>query len=328
MDKAELYRERLELALEAAGLDLWENDLISGEVTCKVSKIFRELGYETSEFVSYVDEIFTIIHPDDVPLLKAAVDDHLAGRTEQYRCEFRIRAKSGAWVWYANYGKIMDGDSGCRGQRFIGVTFNIDARKCREAEIALMNQTLLEQNALLEVMNTQLQTLATSDPLTGSANRRKLMETGDTELLRAQRFGHPLSLLIVDIDRFKEVNDTWGHMAGDLVIQSVANRCIQNTRRHIDTVGRLGGEEFAILLPETDHPTAGLLAERLRETVQASSITTDEGRTVSCTVSIGVTTATAPSSLTFKDLLIHADKALYLAKNAGRNCVRGLQPTA
>ncbi|HQT25876.1 MAG TPA: diguanylate cyclase, partial [Burkholderiales bacterium] len=127
----EINKERLELALEAAGLDLWENDLVSGKVTRKASKIFSELGYSKNEALAYVDDLFAILHPDDAPLVKAAIADHLNGKTAQYRSEFRVRSKSGEWVWYANYGKIMDLD----GRRFIGVTFNIDDRKRSEERL-------------------------------------------------------------------------------------------------------------------------------------------------------------------------------------------------
>lgn len=132
MDERDTNKERLELALEAAGLDLWENDLVSGEVTRKATKIFAELGYSAEEALSYVDNLFAIVHPDDVPWVKAAIADHAKGVTAQYRCEFRIRAKSGEWVWYANYGKIMDRQGTRPGRRFIGVTFNIDDRKRSE----------------------------------------------------------------------------------------------------------------------------------------------------------------------------------------------------
>ncbi len=136
MGEADLNRDRLELALEAAGLDLWENNLLTGEVTRKAMKTLAELGYSEHEMAAYVDEIFQLFHPDDVMTVKTAVEDHLSGRTPQYRCEFRLRAKSGAWVWYANYGKVMDGHSDSPGKRFIGVTFNIDDRKRKEDEIA------------------------------------------------------------------------------------------------------------------------------------------------------------------------------------------------
>lgn len=324
MNEHDINKERLELALEAAGLDLWENDLITGEVIRKATKIFAELGYSEEEAAAYIHDAFKIIHPDDVPVVKAAVHDHLTGVTEQYRCEFRIRSKCGIWVWYANYGKIMDRAGGTRGQRFIGVTFNIDDRKRKEDEIALINRKLTEQNALLEDMNILLQSLATSDSLTAVANRRKLMETGVNEFQRAKRFGHPLSLLIADIDLFKLVNDTWGHMVGDMVICAVAESCMQCVRSNIDSVGRIGGEEFAIILPESDYSVACDLAERLRLAVAARQITVNNSVVMSCTISIGITTL-SPSCTSFRDLLINADKALYLAKDAGRNCVRGNQ---
>lgn len=132
MDKHDLNKERLQLVLDAAGLDLWENNLVSGEVTRKATKIFRELGYSDDESLIYLDDLFAIVHPDDVPMVKAALDAHLNGVTAQYRCEFRVRSKYGAWVWYANYGKIMDPEGDMPGRHFIGVTFNIDDRKRAE----------------------------------------------------------------------------------------------------------------------------------------------------------------------------------------------------
>ena len=157
MTEQDINKDRLELALEASGLDLWENDLVSGDVTCRATKTFAELGYSDEEALFYIDDLFTIIHPDDIPVVKAAVDGHLTGITAQYRCEFRLRAKCGAWVWYANYGKIMDRDGSNQGRRFIGVTLNIDDRKRKEDELELINRKLAEQNALLENVNILLQ---------------------------------------------------------------------------------------------------------------------------------------------------------------------------
>ncbi|MHB1677165.1 MAG: GGDEF domain-containing protein [Sulfuriferula sp.] len=324
MDEQDIYnKERLELALEAAGLDLWENDLVTGNVIRKANKVFAELGYTKQEALSYIDDQFKIVHPDDIPLIKTAINDHLTGITAQYRCEFRLRAQSGVWVWYANYGKIMDRDSKSQGRRFIGVTFNIDDRKRKEDEIELINRKLTEQNILLEQMNSLLQSLAASDSLTGVANRRKLMEMGEIELQRALRFSHPLSLLIVDIDLFKLVNDKWGHVNGDVVICAVAEKCIQCVRSNIDIVGRIGGEEFAIILPETDYSIAASMAERLCQAVAGLQIALNDTAMLSCTISIGIATMSVACT-SFKHLLINADKALYLAKDAGRNCVRGL----
>lgn len=318
MSTKDINQERLELALEAAGLDLWENDLVAGDVTRKATKIFAELGYTEAEAATYVEDIFAIVHPDDIALIKAAVNDHLNGVSVQYRCEFRIRAKSGGWIWYANYGKVMDRE----GRRFIGVTFNIDDRKRKEDEIESINRKLAEQNRRLSEMNTLLQSMATSDSLTGLANRRKLMETGESEVRRAIRLDHAVSLLIADIDLFKQVNDTWGHMAGDMVISAIADTCAQCVRSDIDTLGRIGGEEFAVIMPEADSTMAEHLAQRLCQAVAAKKIAINDDNTLSCTISIGIASLT-PFCTTFRHLLINADKALYRAKDAGRNCARG-----
>ena len=131
-DEANLNKDRLALALEAAGLDLWENDLVTGAVTRKATKTFAELGFTEEEIASAVPDIYGLFHPDDVDTVRQAVADHLAGVTPQYRCEFRLRSKQGEWVWFANYGRIMDTHTATPGRRLIGVTFNIDDRKRRE----------------------------------------------------------------------------------------------------------------------------------------------------------------------------------------------------
>ena len=146
-DDKEGDAERLELAMEAAGLDLWENDLLTGAVTRKAVKIFAELGYSQSEAASYLDDLFSLVHPDDIGAVKDALGAHLSGARAQYRCEFRVRSKAGCWVWYANYGKIMGDDSGERGHRLIGVTFNIDERRGKEERLKEQQRRLLESEA-------------------------------------------------------------------------------------------------------------------------------------------------------------------------------------
>jgi len=137
--------ERLELAMEAAGLDLWETDLITGAVTRRATKIFKELGYNSDdEAGSYLNDLFVIIHPDDVVRVKAALADHLAGVTPHYRCEFRLRSKQGEWIWYANHGKIFSDGSSVRGRRMIGVTFNIDERRRQDEQLKEQQRQLQE----------------------------------------------------------------------------------------------------------------------------------------------------------------------------------------
>ncbi len=180
-----------------------------------------------------------------------------------------------------------------------------------------------------DAFNGELRHLAATDPLSGLANRRRLFERGAEEVNRAHRFGHPLSVLVADIDHFKRINDTWGHATGDHVIHEFA-RIMAATVRDVDVVGRLGGEEFAVVLPETDQDTAAEVAERLRQAASASAVVLESGEPVRITASIGMAAWNAGAS--FQDVLNRADAAMYKAKMAGRNRVavtpRGGSPLA
>jgi len=147
------------------------------------------------------------------------------------------------------------------------------------------------------------------------------MELGNKECIRAERFQHALSVLMVDIDSFKAVNDNWGHSVGDRVICAVAEACRVRVREGVDTVARLGGEEFVVILPETTATNARLVAESLRQAVQNQQVANDDGERVPFTVSIGVA-ALGTGGDSFEQLLNHADKALYKAKQTGRNQVQ------
>ncbi len=164
----------------------------------------------------------------------------------------------------------------------------------------------------------EVQQLALTDALTGLYNRRGLAELGQREVERARRLGRPLSALMVDIDHFKHVNDTCGHPAGDDVLRVIARLC-HTTVREIDIVGRYGGEEFVLLLAETELPEAVAIAERLRHVIAADPIAAGE-HTVSVSVSIGVA-GLRPGLPDLGSLIDQADQALYQAKQAGRNRV-------
>ncbi len=133
---------RLELAMEAAELDLWENDLVAGTITRPATRIYAELGYTPEEVSSLVEGLFSIVHPDDVAPFRQALDDHMAGRTARYQVDFRVRAKSGEWIWYANHGKIMGRDGPEPGRRFVGITFNVDAARRAEAQRATLSRAV------------------------------------------------------------------------------------------------------------------------------------------------------------------------------------------
>lgn len=165
-----------------------------------------------------------------------------------------------------------------------------------------------------------LHALATSDALTGIANRRHLFNRGAREVSRAMRYDKPLAVLMIDVDLFKQINDRWGHPSGDRVIRDVAD-LLGSVLRSVDIFGRLGGEEFTAILPETDRSGGVILAERLRQAIEASeAVSADDGETIRYTVSIGVATL-LPGDAMFDTLMQRADRALYQAKASGRNRV-------
>jgi diguanylate cyclase (GGDEF)-like protein len=161
-----------------------------------------------------------------------------------------------------------------------------------------------------------LETLATTDPLTGLFNRRHFLASLDAEWSRFQRYYRSLSVLMIDIDHFKAVNDRYGHAVGDEAIKAVVAACIEGKRKS-DIVGRLGGEEFAVLLPETSLSRARFVAERIRKCVMALQLTT-ERVSFGLTVSIGIAEASVGMS-GVEALMSAADQALYQAKREGRN---------
>jgi diguanylate cyclase (GGDEF)-like protein len=163
----------------------------------------------------------------------------------------------------------------------------------------------------------EIRILATTDSLTGIANRREFTSILEREFARARRYTTPLSLVMYDLDRFKQVNDSYGHDAGDLVLQTVSNLVRQNIRS-IDVEARWGGEEFMILMPQSDLPAAKSAAEKLRLAIAKHRFEKIDH----LSVSFGVT-AFAPQD-DINSLLKRVDDALYTAKGAGRNCVESL----
>lgn len=167
-------------------------------------------------------------------------------------------------------------------------------------------------------METELRTLANTDPLTGASNRRHFLEQAGRELARSERYATPTALLIMDIDYFKRINDTYGHAVGDAVLQALVTTS-RATLRGTDLFGRLGGEEFAAVLIAAPADTAALVAERLRAAVAGLEVR-NQGQTVRLTVSIGVGLR-RPGELAIEELLKRTDAALYQAKDRGRNRV-------
>jgi diguanylate cyclase len=175
----------------------------------------------------------------------------------------------------------------------------------------------------LETARVQLDVLATRDELTGIYNRRQFLVLADREWARCRRYDMGAAMVMLDVDHFKRINDLHGHLAGDLMLREIA-RAAAETLRHADFLGRFGGEEFIVFLPHTDTLGALDVAERIRERVAAIKLEW-RGQQIKTTVSLGVATLSVAHD-TVGALIADADRALYTAKDAGRNCVR--TPTA
>jgi diguanylate cyclase (GGDEF)-like protein/PAS domain S-box-containing protein len=254
-------------------------------------------GYPVSDFLEGRRFFADLLLPEDLgdELISRQVEAHLP-----YEIEYRIRRADGQIRWVFERGIASYGPQG-EVQWLDGVMIDITERMA---------------------LQQQLEELATTDPLTGVFNRRCFMERLEDEVQRARRYGSPLSLLIFDLDLFKQINDSYGHDAGDMALKQVATLTRQGLRQ-VDSLGRLGGEEFAVLLPNTRLDEAAILAERLRARIAAKQLEARDG-SFHVTVSGGVTQfySTIPDGDT---LMKHADRALYQAKSAGRNCVRKYQ---
>ncbi len=193
-------------------------------------------------------------------------------------------------------------------------------------ENAIRHIPVLEKGKLVGILSIReltkayelLQIEANTDPLTQVSNRRPFLKTLETQFDRAQRRGLPMSVAMLDVDHFKRINDTYGHDAGDKTLQQLSRMLIREFRS-IDLVGRLGGEEFALVFPDTDLIGAYAACERLRSTIQSSEIIADANR-IRLTVSIGLTEICEEASVAAA-LLKRADELLYVAKNSGRNQV-------
>lgn len=240
----------------------------------------------------------SIVHPDDRDRFQGIISDTTWLRTE---FDFRIVKASGEIRnLFIRIHRTTDREG--KRERDFGVILDITERK------------RLEEN---------LRALASTDALTGVPNRRTFESAGRREMERARRYAKPFTVIAIDIDFFKKVNDTYGHDIGDAVLKEVAKVCAAQLRG-TDVFARLGGEEFAALLPETELKSAAGLAERLRQAVAVQPIFTAKGPLV-VTVSLGLAEYAAPDT-GLDHVLKRADEALYVAKRNGRNRVEHAPP--
>ena len=186
-------------------------------------------------------------------------------------------------------------------------------------ELDEKNRELEHANQELELANRRLRKLSITDGLTDLFNHRHIHELLHEEFERSRRSGEPLAVAMMDLDRFKQVNDTYGHPTGDVILYETA-QLLRETSREIDMLGRYGGEEFMAILPGTDEAAAAHFAERLRRRVE-EHVYRDEATEVRMTTSCGVASFPSAGAATPDDLVKVADEALYLAKTSGRNRV-------
>jgi diguanylate cyclase (GGDEF)-like protein len=207
------------------------------------------------------------------------------------------------------------------GALFAWVLHSSSRQALSEANQAATQLLLVQKRFELEQeLKKQLEIQARTDHLTGLCNRRHFFEQAEKELARSIRYGRSLVLMVIDIDHFKQVNDAWGHEAGDMVLQSVS-KLIHAALRSNDILARYGGEEFAVLLPETGEDAALSVAERICCTVAGTGIPLAASEKVRVSVSIGLA-GMDENNRSVNALISEADRAMYCAKESGHNCAR------
>ena len=268
-----------------------------------VSRAVEEItGFTAEEYLNFSGWDF--MHPEDRPRAEATVEELKQG-TLSHLIRYRTLHKDGnhRWVEATVTGYVEPGSDRLGG--YVATVRDLTEQKEREDQLAAENLHLHEA--------------AFRDDLTGIANRRRFNEAFRLEGLRQTRSKHDLSLLLIDVDCFKQYNDTYGHLAGDQCLQKIAQVTTQLLRRESDLLARFGGEEFIALLPMTDMPGAMLLADSIRYAIASLQLPHHSSPHKVVTLSVGVASWAAGEQLDRESLVRRADIALYRAKEAGRN---------
>jgi len=283
-------------------LGRWYLDFSSGYVVFNAQKVLA-LGYTLDEIPYPTPYTFftNLVHPDDYMKTMKSMRDNMNNITPVYEVEYRIKAKDGSWKWFYDRGLVSQRDENNNATFAAGIVFDITNKKEEEFNILKESQKF-EQSSL-------------TDALTGIMNRRAILDELSKRMNRhIYNFEH-LSIIMIDIDDFKLINDKFGHIKGDKVLVEITQK-ITEAIRGFDTVGRYGGEEFLVILPNTDLRNAHKASERIRLNIE-KALFEEVGK---ITISAGYVEYKNES---MDELIDLADKNLYKAKNAGKNRVYG-----
>lgn len=289
--------QKLDFALDASRAAVWETDLRSGETL--LSDAWAEILDRTrGETRTSADELAALVHPDDLGRVRREVAAVLKGEKPEYAIEHRVRAESGHWKWILSRGRVMSRDP-ATGEALSMMGTNLDITERKRTEI-------------------ELERMANYDGLTGAVNRNLFRDRLRRAIALCRRTKGRSALMYLDIDKFKGINDTLGHAAGDALLREFAAR-LTAVVRTTDTVGRLGGDEFAVLMEDVkDAEAPARVAQKILE---AMRVPVDaDGTPVTVTTSIGI--ALFDGGADPEVLAKRADEALYAAKAGGRNTYR------
>lgn len=314
--------ERFNLAVEATGDGIWDWDIEQNKMYFS-PRWKSMLGFNPDQLKSTFSEWQNLIHRDDLGSLLESWGNALDGTQSGYTLEYRMKTKTGKYIWVCSRAVVVRNKYN-KIYRMAGSHTDITDRKAAEDDLLDhqrdLEETIKQRTAELQQANIQLEKLASIDSLTGICNRR-LFDIGiDREWKRCTRENEPFSLMILDIDLFKNFNDTFGHQEGDEVLRRVAEVLDNTVKRSTDIVARYGGEEFGIILPDTEFSQAMDLVNQIHNNIAALKIpAADPGIFPYVTVSIGVGTHIPQQSDNWGTHLAKVDQALYQAKKYGRN---------
>ncbi len=315
--------KRYELAIRGSRDGLWDWDLKTD--SCHFNKRWSDLtGYPESEFNGVSEKWLSKIHTLDLNRFRKKLTEHIIGNTDVVECDYRIKNGNGGWTWISIKGECLRDRFG-KAVRITGLQTDITERKKAEKQLkksfdelrfALASEKILMDE--LDKKNKELIELSITDGLTGLYNHRFLQERFDFEYKRIKRYGGIISCMMIDIDHFKMINDTYGHQFGDQVLCRLS-RILKENSREVDICGRYGGEEFMVVTNLNAEDTLKF-ASKLHAAIEHYEFDCG-GKKIHATVSIGI--AECQTDIQSKQELIErADSALYKAKKDGRNLIR------